>query len=70
MISIIGGIIGIFIGIGAAQAISKFGDFTTVISGLSIVASFGFSLFVGVFFGMLPARKAARLDPIDALRYE
>ena len=70
MISIIGGLIGIVIGIGAAQAISKFGNFTTVISGLSIVASFGFSLFVGIFFGMLPARKAARLDPIDALRYE
>lgn len=70
MISILGGIIGIFFGIGLAQAISKFGNFTTVISGLSIVASFGFSLFVGIFFGMLPARKAARLDPIDALRYE
>lgn len=70
MISIIGGVIGIVIGIGAAQLISKFGNFTTVISGLSIVASFGFALFVGVFFGLLPARKAARLDPIDALRYE
>ncbi len=70
MISILGGVIGIFIGIGAATAISVFGNFTTVISGASIAASFGFSLFVGIFFGMLPARKAARLDPIDALRYE
>ena len=70
MISILGGLVGILIGVGLAQAISKFGNFTTVISGLSIVASFGFSLFVGIFFGMLPARKAARLDPIDALRYE
>ena len=70
MISILGGIIGIFIGVGAAQAISKFGNFTTVISSASIIASFGFSLFVGIVFGMLPARKAAKLDPIDALRYE
>lgn len=70
MISIIGGVIGILIGIIAAQAISKFGAFTTVISGVSIAASFGFALFVGIFFGMLPARKAARLDPIEALRYE
>ena len=70
MISILGGIIGIIFGIGLAQGISKFGGFTTVISSLSIIASFGFSLFVGIFFGMLPARKAARLDPIDALRYE
>lgn len=70
MISILGGIIGIVVGVGLAQAISEFGGFTTVISGLSIFASFGFSLFVGIFFGMLPARKAARLDPIDALRYE
>ena len=70
MISILGGLVGILIGIGLAKAISQFGNFTTVISGASIVASFGFSLFVGIFFGMLPARKAARLDPIDALRYE
>ena len=70
MISVIGGIIGIFLGIGLAKAISEFGEFTTVISAASIFVSFGFSLFVGIVFGMLPARKAAKLDPIDALRYE
>lgn len=70
MISVIGGVIGIVIGVGAAQLITKFANFNTVISVQSIAISFGFALFVGVFFGLLPARKAARLDPIDALRYE
>ena len=70
LISILGGVVGIILGIGLAKGISQFGGFTTVISIVSIIASFGFSLMVGIFFGMLPARKAARLDPIDALRYE
>lgn len=70
LISVIGGVIGIIIGVAITQAISKIFGTNMVISGLSIIVSFGFSLFVGVFFGILPARKAARLDPIDALRYE
>ena len=70
LISVIGGVIGIIIGVAITQAISKIFGTNMVISGMSIVVSFGFSLFVGVFFGILPARKAARLDPIDALRYE
>ena len=70
VIGVIGGILGIFFGIGAAQAISKFGDFQTVITVAPILLSFGFSVGIGLFFGIYPARKAALLDPIEALRYE
>jgi len=70
VIGVIGGIIGIIFGCMAAMAISKFGGFTTVITVAPILLSFGFSVGIGLFFGIYPARKAALLDPIDALRYE
>ena len=70
VIGVIGGIIGIAFGIGAALAISRFGDFQTVITAAPILLSFGFSVGIGLFFGIYPARKAALLDPIEALRYE
>ena len=70
LISVIGGLIGILIGVSLTLTISSIFGTRMVINPLSIVVSFGFSLFVGIFFGILPARKAARLDPIDALRYE
>ncbi len=69
-LSLIGGIIGIAMGIGGSTLISYFADWRTLVSMESIVLAFGFSAAVGVFFGFYPARKAARLDPIDALRYE
>ena len=70
VIGVIGGVLGIFFGIAAAQAISKFGDFQTVITVAPILLSFAFSVGIGLFFGIYPARKAALLDPIEALRYE
>jgi putative ABC transport system permease protein len=70
VIGIVGGIIGIVLGSGASQLIGKLGNFTTLITLLPILVSFFFSVGIGLFFGIYPARKAAKLDPIEALRYE
>lgn len=70
VIGIIGGIIGIIFGCAASQIIAKVGNFTTVITVAPIVVSFIFAVGIGLFFGIYPARKAAKLDPIEALRYE
>ncbi|MBQ9365829.1 MAG: ABC transporter permease [Schwartzia sp.] len=70
VIGVIGGLIGIAFGVGVAFAISKFGSFNTVITAAPILLSFTFSVGIGLFFGIYPARKAALLDPIEALRYE
>lgn len=69
-ISFLGGMLGILLGIGASTLVSKFGGWPVVITGTSILLSFAFSTAVGLFFGWYPARKAANLNPIDALRYE
>ena len=70
VIGIIGGIIGIIFGCAASQIIAKVGNFTTVITIAPIIVSFIFAVGIGLFFGIYPARKAAKLDPIEALRYE
>jgi len=69
-LSTMGGIIGIVLGIGASKLLSIFAQWPTLVSPLSVVLSFMFSACVGIFFGFYPARKAAALDPIEALRYE
>jgi putative ABC transport system permease protein len=69
-LSAVGGIIGIFLGIGVSVGISTWLSWPTLVSPASIVGSVVFSMAVGVIFGYYPARKAAALDPIEALRYE
>jgi putative ABC transport system permease protein len=69
-LSLTGGIIGIGLGVGASKVLSAKMNWPTLTSPSSIVVAFFFSAAVGVFFGFYPARKAAQLDPIDALRYE
>jgi putative ABC transport system permease protein len=70
VISFVGGLIGIALGITISELISKLGGWPVVITMSSILLSFLFSAIVGLFFGWYPARKAAALNPIDALRYE
>jgi len=69
-LSVAGGAIGIVLGVGASRLVSKFAGWPTQVSSSSVVMAFLFAAAIGVFFGFYPARKAARLDPIDALRYE
>jgi len=70
VISLIGGLIGIGLGFGLSAAVQRFMQWPAVISSDAIALAFGFAAMTGVFFGFYPARKAASLDPIEALRFE
>ncbi len=69
-LSLVGGIIGIGVGLLGSQTIASFAQWTTQIRPEAVLVAFAFAGAVGVFFGYYPARKASRLDPIEALRYE
>jgi len=69
-LSLFGGLIGVLVGVGISKLVGMFASFQAVVSFGSILLAFGVSFAIGVFFGFYPARKAAALDPIDALRYE
>ena len=70
VLSVIGGAIGVLLGVGTSLLLGKQGGWTTIVSPASIVEAFLFAAAVGIFFGLWPAKKAANMDPIVALRYE
>ena len=69
-LSLFGGVIGVFCGVGAARLASVMTGFNSVVSIGSVLLAFGVSAAIGIFFGFYPARRAAAMDPIEALRYE
>jgi putative ABC transport system permease protein len=70
VLSLLGGLIGVLLGILSSNLISTFAGWTTMVSTTSIFLAFTVSAAIGIFFGLYPARKAAQLNPIEALRYE
>ena len=70
ILSVMGGALGVLLGVGASQLVSKLNGWPVLVSTSAIFGAVAFSAAIGVFFGFYPARKAAQLDPIEALRYE
>jgi putative ABC transport system permease protein len=70
LISMIGGVIGILLGIGASKIVKSIMNWPVTVMPQSVILVFLVCTVIGIFFGWYPARKAANLDPIDALRYE
>jgi putative ABC transport system permease protein len=70
VLAVTGGSIGILLGVGGSALISRFAGWSTIVNPGAVLLAFGFSAAIGIFFGFYPARKASRLDPIEALRHE
>jgi putative ABC transport system permease protein len=70
MVSLSGGLVGILVGVAIPLSVQLFADIRIPISYVAIVVAFGVSCLVGLIFGILPANRAARLNPTEALRYE
>jgi putative ABC transport system permease protein len=70
VLSLFGGTIGIGLGFALSQGVTFWMQWPTAVSAQAVLVAFGFAAITGVFFGFYPARKAAALDPIDALRFE
>jgi putative ABC transport system permease protein len=67
---VLGGLLGVLLGAGLAELLARFAGWQTDVTADSVLMAFGFSAVVGLVFGMMPARRAARMDPIEALRHE
>jgi putative ABC transport system permease protein len=70
VLSMIGGLFGILLGVGLALGVTRFVDFDAIVQPQAVVLAVGFSAAVGLFFGLYPARRASKLNPIEALRFE
>ena len=70
VLSTTGGLIGIFLGVSIPWAVTRFAGIPTITSSWSIMVAFGISVLTGVVFGVYPAQKAARMNPIEALRHQ